>query len=333
MEDIESIDEFNKYIFSLHPLEVEKYVYDIFQASNTFSDVQLNRVINNRQIDITLKEKNKNSFGASYFWAIEVKSQRSPVSTYVVDAFLGKQHDLQQIEPHTNLLIISTSGFTNSAIQKAQSCGITLWGLNELYEFFNNHPIDISSLKPHKKPSNPELSKKVEAFKKTLNNITPGKENWSKYQSLIVDILEFLFCPPLEAPEVELSDRDKRNRRDIIFENGANDGFWRVVRDVYQGHYIVVDAKNYTAPLNKKPIIEIAHYLKPYGCGMFALIISRNGLSAAGKHATKEQWIGNKKLIVSLSDNEILTMLELKNESSPVEDVIKKNISDFRMSL
>ena len=333
MESLESIDEFKEHLNSLHPMEVEKFVFDVFNTSAKFSEVVLNPIINDRQIDITLTEKEDSPIGNRSFWAVEIKSYRSLLSVSVIDAFYGKLLDLQQAEPNSKLLIISTSGYTKAAIEKAKRTAISLWGPNELYALYCDGPFELSGSE-HPKPSeDSELSNKVEAFKSALIRIEPGKTNWSKYQSLVVDILEFLLCPPLEAPEVELADSDKRNRRDIIFENASNDGFWRRVRDIYQGHYIVVDAKNYTKPLSKRPVLDISHYIKPYGCGMFAIITSREGYGTAGKHAAKEQWIGSKKLIVSLSDADLIKMLDLKKEDAPPEDVIKNYISDFRMSL
>ncbi len=333
MERLESIEEFKEHLTSLHPMEVEKFVFDIFNTSAKFAEVSLNPIVNGRQIDITLTGKEDIPIGNRSFWAVEIKSYRSLLSVNVIDAFYGKLLDLQQVEPNSKLLIISTSGYTKTAIEKAKRAGISLWGTNELYALYCDTPFEMLASEPSKPSEYSEFSSKVEAFKNALLGIESGKTNWSKYQSLVVDILEFLLCPPLEAPEVELADSDKRNRRDIIFENASNDGFWRRVRDIYQGHYIVVDAKNYTKPLSKRPILDISHYLKPYGCGMFAIITSRQGYGTAGKHAAKEQWIGNKKLIVSLSDSDLFKMLDLKKEGAPPEDVIKDYISDFRMSL
>ena len=333
MEVLESIEQFKEYLTSLPPMQVEKFVFDIFEASGQFYEVTLNPIVNDRQIDITFTEKDGGLIGRHSIWAVEIKSYRSLISVNVIDAFYGKLQDIQQVEPNSKLLIISTSGYTKAAIEKAKRAGIFLWGPNELYALYCNNPIEMSTPEAPQPSESFELAGKVEAFKSTLIGIQPGKVNWSKYQSLVVDVLEFLLCPPLEVPEVELADSDKRNRRDIIIENASNEGFWHRVRDIYQGHYIVVDAKNYSEPLSKRPVLDISHYLKPYGCGMFAIITSRKGYGSAGRHAAKEQWIGNKKLIVSLSDNDILTMLDLKKEGAPPEDVIKKYIYDFRMEL
>ncbi|MGL4476234.1 MAG: restriction endonuclease [Shewanella sp.] len=333
MIELATIEDFKKHLVSLHPMEVEKLVFDILKSSEKFSDVLLNPVINDRQIDITLTEKGDNPIAERSFWAVEIKSYRSLVSVNVIDAFYGKLLDIQRAKPNSKLLIISTSGYTKAAIEKAKRTGIYLWGANELYSLHCNIPFQMSASEPSESSQNSELAIKVEAFKNALIGIEPGKANWSKYQSLVVDILEFLLCPPLEPPKVEIADSDQRNRRDIIFENASSDGFWLRVRDIYQGHYIVVDAKNYTKPLSKRPVLDISHYLKPYGCGMFAIITSRQGYGTAGSHAAKEQWIGNKKLIVSLADVDLLKMLDLKKEGVPPEDVIKDQISNFRMAL
>lgn len=67
------------------------------------------------------------------------------------------------------------------------------------------------------------------------------------------------------------------------------------------------------------------------GCSL--LSFPEKGYGPAGEHAAKEQWIGNQKMIVSLSDEDLLKMLDLKKENLAPEEIINKYISDFRMSL
>lgn len=333
MDSIKSFKEFNEYISLLHPLEIEKFISELFVKSGQFQKVEFNPVINNRQIDIVLTEKRKRVSSGVRTWAVEIKGYRSLVPISIIDSFYGKQLDLQQVIPKIGLLIIATSGFTKASISKAQSLGILLWGPKEIYDLYSSKKVKLSFNIPPESAADKDTEMKVKAFKKALNGIFPGDDHWSKYQSLVVDIMEFLLCPPLGSPEVELADKDKRNRRDIIFENSANDGYWKIVRDSYQGHYIVVDAKNYAEPLKKRPILDISHYLKFYGCGLFAIIVSRKGYGPSGAHTAKEQWIGSKKMIVSLSDRDLEKMLNLKQEGLNPEDVIKDYVSKFRMSL
>jgi hypothetical protein len=174
---------------------------------------------------------------------------------------------------------------------------------------------------------------KSASLRQSFSAITPGNSMWPEYQRLISDTMQFLFCPPLEAPNDELSDADGRNRRDLIMENGAPDGFWSRLRTIYDAHYVVVDAKNYKAPLKKEPVLAVAHYLKPHGCGMFGIIFSRAGASAAAEHAIREQWIAGRKMIVVLSDNDAQEMLRLKAEAGDPEELLRRKIATFRMSL
>jgi hypothetical protein len=166
-----------------------------------------------------------------------------------------------------------------------------------------------------------------------LNAMPRGLTGWAAYQRLVAEILEYLFCPPLDPPRYEFADADRRNRRDLIFENSAQDGFWSQVRAAYEAHYIVVDAKNYDAPLKKAPVLDIAHYLKPYGCGMFSLLVSRRGFGAAAAHAVREQWIGARKLIVGVDDDALEQMLAVKAEGGRPEEILRRIVADFRMTL
>ena len=333
MNRLKSFNEFKKYIVSLQPVDLEKFIYDLFVNTNQFTKVDLNPVINNRQIDIALTERGRGAISEPTIGAVEIKGYRSLISINVIEAFYGKLLDLQEVIPKIRLIVIATSGFTEAAIAKSLKLGIMLWGPKELHGLYSNNKISLFTNSLPERVVDDSTFIKVNAFKNALNGIGPEEKYWSKYQSLVVDILEFLLCPPLGAPEVEIADKDKRNRRDIVFENSAMNGYWKIIRDNYEGHCIVVDAKNYTKPLTKRPVLDISHYLKAYGCGLFLIIVSRRGYGPSGAHVAKEQWIRSQKMIVSLSDDDIIRMLDLKQEGLNPEDVIKEYISEFRMSL
>lgn len=119
----------------------------------------------------------------------------------------------------------------------------------------------------------------------------------------------------------------------MIFENPAVEGFWSYIRNTYSAHYVVADAKNYGAPLTKQPVLDIAHYLKPFGCGLFGLLLSRKGAGASALHALREQWIGGQKMMVVLSDSDLEEMIKIKAAGGKPEEIIRKAIAEFRMSL
>jgi len=168
----------------------------------------------------------------------------------------------------------------------------------------------------------------------SLKACRPGKQDWYVYQSLIGDILECLFTPPLSKPIPELSDKAQANRRDYILPNYAEKGFGAFMRDKYGADYIVVDAKNYSRKIKKTEVLQLANYLKDHGAGLFGMIVCRHGGDSSGcEHTIREQWMVHRKLIIVLDDEDIENMLLAKSDGNPPEDVVSRKIEQFRLSM
>lgn len=161
----------------------------------------------------------------------------------------------------------------------------------------------------------------------------PGKTDWSDYQRIIGQVFERLFCPPLQAPLSESADAARINRRDFVFPNYADTGFWRFLREMYKADYIVVDAKNYKMAVGKHQILQIANYLKPHGAGMFAIIATRVGADRAAFLTIREQWMAHHKMILVLDDESLKAMLLAASSGGDATKVIGQLIEDFRLSM
>ena len=165
-----------------------------------------------------------------------------------------------------------------------------------------------------------------------LKGCKPGTD-WVTYQKVIAGVFEFLFAPPLLPPIWESSDAPRANRRDIILPNYAADGFWKYLRETYDAHYIVVDAKNYKGKITKPQALQMANYLKPHGTGMFGIIATRSGANSTCHHTIAEQWTLYRKMIVLLADDDIERMLLSAGSAGRPEDVIGQIVQTFRLSL
>jgi len=158
---------------------------------------------------------------------------------------------------------------------------------------------------------------------KSLEKCPPGRADCYVYQRLVGDILEHLFTPPLNKPIPELSDKAMANRRDFIMPNYSDKGFWAFMREKYGADYVIVDAKNYTRKVKKTEALQMANYLKQHGAGLFGIIVSRQGGDSAGcEHTLREQWLISQKMILVLSDDDIIEMLMAKSDGRPPEDVL-----------
>jgi hypothetical protein len=168
----------------------------------------------------------------------------------------------------------------------------------------------------------------------SLAACSPGRADCYVYQTLIGEILECLFTPPLGKPIPELSDKAEANRRDFIMPNYTESGFWSFLRQRYEADYIVIDAKNYTEKVKKTEVLQIANYLKSHGAGLFGLIISRNGGDECGcEHTLREQWAQHRKLIIVLNDDDIKAMLMARSDGRPAEEILGQKIEYFRLSM
>lgn len=164
-----------------------------------------------------------------------------------------------------------------------------------------------------------------------LKSCNPGRKDCYIYQRLIGEIIEELFCPPLDKPIQEVNDFTKSNRRDFIVPNYATDGFWSFLREKYSADYVVIDAKNYSRKVKKSDVLQIANYLKPHGAGLFGIIFSRKGGDFAGcLHTIREQWMVHQKLILVLDDTDVENMLL---SSGGAADLIGAKIEEFRLSM
>jgi hypothetical protein len=311
---------------SLAPEEFENLVFDIINKLPNFSNVEKTQAVKAPSYDLFADEKVSDTKTVKAMFQIKRATLITP--DYIKD--IGDHWQSKGYFNTSKLYIVTEGAVTEAASKRAIKYGINIWDIYKLDTLVNSELRQEYFETPYE-PLRSETTE--ENLSTALRQLPGGRSEWSTYQQLCSDIFSHLFSPPLAAPRFEHADADNRNRRDMIFENSNEHPFWRMIREMYQADYIVVDAKNSDEPLEKRPVLDIAHYLKPYGCGMFGILLSRHGASDAANHAIKEQWIGNKKMILTFDDNELLEMLRIKGANGKPEELIRMKLADFRMSL
>ena len=216
--------------------------------------------------------------------------------------------------------------------------GIFIWDSKFLCEEFKDQ---IDELKESRysyliQKMLPKLDEKDE-YQKLIDRIkdcVPGSSEWGKYQKLVGDMLEALFCKTLSSPLMQSSDFSKNNRRDFVLHNATyENSIWRFLRDRYDAEYIIVDAKNSDKPITKQDILQMSHYLKEKGSGRFGIIISRKGLGKSSQIALRDMWIHEDKMIVVLDDNDVETMLkEMRCKNDPAI-ILRQKVAELRLSI
>jgi hypothetical protein len=321
-------------------IDFNRYLVEFMRQDSKFRNIQPEATLHldNRHIfvDIVAEELINNEWQKIF---IESKTQYAYTlkRSEAIVAQLQHYHsvftkEFNQIKP----IFAFPGSLTKDVQQSFEGAGIEVWDLEYLARRFNSaipkvkNPVLklMLSAAPKKFKTTPE-----EELIQQLRLCLPGQNDWAKYQKMVGSTLEKLFCPPLNKPISELSDSSKVNRRDFIFPNYNDSGFWGYLRSRYMADYIVVDAKNYKEKVKKKEALQIANYLKSYGAGLFGVIVCRNGADLGCIHTLRETWLIQQKLIIILTDNDLEQMLLAQQSKAQPEIIIQQKIEDFRLSL
>lgn len=321
---------------TLRGFEFQYYITEFLRNSELFRDIRIEQTLDqsrNTSADI-VAEQFENGIWRKV--VIECKAQ-STLTIERLRVVLEQLSEWKKYVGDAKLVLAFPGDLSDRAKGFVKQFDVEVWDLSYLANNFKNQIDNIGntyfkSLLKIVAVQKTEWSIEEKLIVK-LKKCAPGKVEWSKYQNLVGEILERLFVPPLSTPIKELSDSFKVNRRDFIFPNYEEEGFWAFLRNQYSADYIVVDAKNYTRKIKKQEVLQIVNYLKPYGTGLFAIIVCRNGGDSSCMHTLREVWTFQKKMIIILTDNDIEQMLKDKNVGLPPENVIRDKIRDFRLEL
>ena len=280
-------------------------------------DVSAERLINGKWTKVFIECKCPPPFTAN-----RINQTMSQLSAYQA---LESDHQIILAVPGT-LTAMATNVFSQGKIELWDST--TLAYMSALFEQKTGvNPWTGHSIEDHKVDSHPG-----EAILNEIRSITPGKQDWSKYQTAVGNFLELIFCPPLKTPISQSPDSTKTNRREFIFPNYVANGTWLDMKHDYKADYIVVDAKN-GKTVTKDDVLQIGNYLKLRGAGHFALIVGRLECDDGATVTIKDQWISYEKMIVFLNDEDLAQMLHIKINGGNPEEVVRQKIEDFRLSL
>ena len=238
-------------------------------------------------------------------------------------------------------LVLAVPSRTPSSFREALAHNeIEVWDLDNIAQRFREHLKDVSQptlramlLAISALQQGPQTQTPEALLANELSSLPAGRGAWSAYQRLVTRILERLFVPPLAPPLSEAPDGEGRNRRDVILPNYAESGFWAYMRVRYGADFIVADAKNYCEELGKDEALQMLHYLKEDGAGLFGLLVTRKGMAESCQQALTNHWIRHGKMVICLSDADVLQMLRLREGGGNPEAVIRQAIEGFRLSL
>lgn len=310
-------DELGRILTQLDPVQFEEFVRRTLAGSSRFT-------------------KFEHLSGDADFTAYDGQHNRQTTfrlksgAVVLPEAIARFDYEVPRVKGTKRVMVVPGLG-SKAANAAAAQLDIAVWGKRSLASITTRELVDEFRTKPAMACLNDPNASLIKLADE-LTAMPVGLDDWVGYQKLVEKIFSTLFVPPLGESRYESFDGDRRNRRDVIYPNCSVEGFWARLRMHYRADYIVVDAKNKQDGPTKPDVLQVAHYLKAHGAGLFGMIVSRGGCGAAAAHAIREQWIDAGKMVVVLSDDHIRQMLDIAAKRADPTVVIDERIHEARLS-
>lgn len=181
--------------------------------------------------------------------------------------------------------------------------------------------------------SNPSAAETSDTLKHELHTLLPGVSDAARYESLILNILTYVFSGDLIDGRSQESTFDGTERRDLVFMNQSDHPFWQYVRQQYGSYLLMFEAKNVTT-LDSQHINQVSAYLGDR-LGRFGFIVTRN--SVRETQMRKIMTVFNdsypKKVILVLDDRDMRELISHKMRNHNPTEYIQQIYRKFKLRL
>ena len=106
---------------------------------------------------------------------------------------------------------------------------------------------------------------------------------------------------------------------------------WNMLVQHYNSHFVVFEFKNYAREIDQNLIYITEKYLFDAALRNVAIIISRKGFSKSAKFAAEGCLKEHSKLILNITNEDLINMLELK--SNEAADYLLDKLEEFLMGI
>lgn len=217
--------------------------------------------------------------------------------------------------------------------------GIEIWDIKNLLWLFDGHDdlknelvallnFSVDGIEPAAPntilfASSRQEPEKEKSLAERLLQIPPGTDHFSEYESVCVDILKYVLGQNLTLWRVQERSNDGLYRFDLCckIKNDVNHDFFDTIKNYFNTKYIVFEFKNHSKKITQKEIYTTEKYLYEKALRKVAVVVSRAGADEHALQAARGCLRETGKLILCLSDNSLLQMIEIKEngEQAPAD--------------
>jgi hypothetical protein len=164
-----------------------------------------------------------------------------------------------------------------------------------------------------------------------LDSCPLGIGGWKQFEDVGVDILKYLFVPPLAEPQIQARSFSGIDRRDAIFPNRnmAPDTYWGLLNIELKARMVLVEFKNYDIQeLGKEEVDQTRNYLtKPMG--RLAIICCRKEPAKEALLRRNHAYTQEGKVIIFVTEDKLREMMHMKERGDDPSRLVVEMVELF----
>lgn len=171
---------------------------------------------------------------------------------------------------------------------------------------------------------------------KRLKDWNPEEKENTAYEKLCTEVFQYLFTDDLTLWRKQCKSNDSLFRFDVIckIKEGNEKEFWKVSEAYFNSKYVILEYKNYTKKITQKEIYTTEKYLYLKALRGIAIIVSTKGTDDNADKAIRGILRENGKLIISLSNQDLINMLQqIVDKETPAADYLSMKLDDILIDL
>lgn len=260
--------------------------------------------------------------------AVATKEDRTPI---LVTLNLLSEPLRRHLEEYENLIVVDIRNllFMVQGDEELRNDLVSILSFSvEQYELIEPK-IHVESHSMEKEDS------KIDELIEKLNTWKASDESSTEYEKICCQTLKKLFADDLALWNDQKTASAGMFRFDLICKIKDDNGkeFWGIAERYFGSKYIVFEFKNYKDKVTQKEVFTTEKYLYLKALRGIAILVSTNGTDDHANKAIRGILREDGKLIISLSNEDMVEMLQLKKNNEEPADYLSKKLDDLLIDL
>ncbi|MGX1171080.1 hypothetical protein AB7M16_007346 [Bradyrhizobium sp. USDA 372] len=154
-----------------------------------------------------------------------------------------------------------------------------------------------------------------------------------EYEELCQETVTFLFDPDLYGFEKQAQTSDGGNRYDFICRIRSGNSFWDSIRNDFRTRSVLFECKDYEDLITADQVYSTERYLFSGALRTVCFLLSRKGPDEGCKRAAQGALRESGKLILLLSNDDLVEMLKLAADKEGPTNFLDEKIWQFVVTL